>query len=117
MMAIIHLVSAIITLGGALIILIAMIGTVRLPDVFCRSHALGKGLTLGLVLLLIGLWIDLGSETAGLRIPAAIFFQFLTLPVASHLAASLSYKKRMPRHGDPKIDIDRRPVSGVMPRR
>lgn len=108
MTALIHLVSAIIILTGSLVILVAMIGTVRLPDVFCRSHALGKGLTLGLVLLLIGLWIDLGSEAAGLRIPAAIFFQFLTLPVASHLAASLSYQKRMPRYGDPKVDEDRR---------
>jgi Multisubunit Na+/H+ antiporter, MnhG subunit len=104
----IHLISAILTLCGALTILVAMIGTVRLPDVFCRSHALGKGLTLGLVLLLCGLWIDLGSEAAGLRIPAAIFFQFLTLPVASHLGASLSYQKRLPRHGDPRIDEDPR---------
>lgn len=103
-----HFLSAIITLGGSFVILVSMIGTARLPDVFCRSHALGKGLTLGLVMLLTGLWIDLGSEAAGLRIPAAIFFQFLTLPVASHLAASLSYQKRMPRHGDPTIDEDRR---------
>lgn len=108
MTQILYLISAIITLCGALVILFSMIGTIRLPDVFCRSHALGKGLTLGLVLLLIGLWIDLGSETAGLRIPAAILFQFLTLPVASHLAASLSYKKRMPQFGITTIDEDRR---------
>ncbi|MET0261445.1 MAG: monovalent cation/H(+) antiporter subunit G [Rariglobus sp.] len=108
MREILHLISAIITLVGSLVILVAMIGTVRLPDVFCRAHALGKGLTLGLVLLLTGLWIDLGSEAAGLRIPAAIFFQFLTLPVASHLGASLSFQKRLPRYGDPKIDEDTR---------
>lgn len=105
---IIHLLSAILTLIGSLVILFAMIGTIRLPDVFCRAHSLGKGLTLGLVLLLVGLWIDLGSEAAGLRIPAAILFQFLTLPVASHLAASLAHQKRMPRHGNPEIDEDQR---------
>lgn len=104
----INLFSAILTLIGACVILVAMIGTVRLPDVFCRSHSLGKGLTLGLVLLLFALWIDLGTEAAGLRIPAAIFFQFLTLPVATHIVAGLSQRKGISRHGDPRINLDRR---------
>ena len=105
---IVHLLSAVLIFTGAVVVLISVIGTIRLPDVFCRSHALGKGLTLGLVLLLVGLWIDLGTEAAGLRIPAAILFQFLTLPVASHLAASLSHQKKLPRYGDPAIDKDPR---------
>lgn len=93
------IVSALLALFGAIIILIAMIGLVRLPDVFCRAHALGKGLTLGLALLFASLWIDLGLANAGLKIVAAILFQFLTLPVASHLIARLSLEKRLPRAG------------------
>lgn len=108
MSGIIPLLSAIITLTGAIVVLIAVTGTIRLPDTFCRSHALGKGLTLGLVLLLLGLWIDLGTEAAGLKIPAAIIFQFLTLPVSSHLVAALSQRKGIRRHGEPRIDLDRR---------
>jgi multicomponent Na+:H+ antiporter subunit G len=104
----IHLISAIITFVGACVVLVAMIGTIRLPDSFCRSHSLGKGLTLGLVLLLVGLWIDLGTEAAGLKIPAAIFFQFLTLPVATHLVAGLSHRKKLPRYGEPLINRDQR---------
>lgn len=103
----IHFITALLAFLGACIVLIAMIGTLRLPDVFCRSHSLGKGLTLGLTLLLTGLWIDLGPE-AGLKIAAAIFFQFLTLPVSAHLVAGLSRRKGIKRYGDPRINPDRR---------
>ncbi|MCW5550038.1 MAG: monovalent cation/H(+) antiporter subunit G [Opitutaceae bacterium] len=82
---------------GALLVLIAMIGIVRFPDVFCRAHALGKGLTLGLMILLFGIWLDPKTEVSGLKVIAAIFFQFVTLPVASHLIARLSYEKNLPR--------------------
>lgn len=86
-----------IMLLGALVVLVAMIGIVRFPDLFCRSHALGKGLTLGLLLLLFGLWLDPATNVSGLKIIAAIFFQFVTLPVASHLLARLAYEKNLPR--------------------
>jgi len=97
MTSLLNVISAAVTLCGALVILAAMIGTVRFPDVFCRAHALGKGLTLGLMLALVGLWIDPGTNVSGLKIVAAIFFQFLTLPVASHLLARLAYEKRVAR--------------------
>ncbi len=98
------LVSAFLTLLGAIVVLMAMIGMVRFPDVFCRAHALGKGMTFGLFLLLAGLWIDLGREAVGLKIVAAIFFQFLTLPVASHLLARLAYRKRLFRVGVTEVE-------------
>jgi multicomponent Na+:H+ antiporter subunit G len=103
-----RLFSAIMALLGAVTILIAMIGVVRFPDIYCRAHALGKGMTLGLSLLLIALWALLGAEVAGTKAMAAVFFQFLTLPVAGHLLALLSFQKRLPRHGDPLIDRDQR---------
>lgn len=89
--------SALVMLSGALVVLIGMVGVVRFPDLFCRAHALGKGLTLGLMLILLGLWLDPDSHVSGLKIIAAIFFQFLTLPVAGHLLARLAYEKNLPR--------------------
>ncbi len=94
----IEYISAGVMLLGAFVVLVAMIGMVRLPDLFCRSHALGKGLTLGLLILLFGLWLDPATNISGLKIIAAIFFQFVTLPVASHLLARLAYEKNLPRH-------------------
>ena len=89
--------SAAVMTMGALLVLVAMIGTVRFPDLFCRAHALGKGLTLGLMVLLGGLWLDPTTDVSGLKILAAIFFQFVTLPVASHLLTRLSFDKNLPR--------------------
>lgn len=100
-------------LGGALVILASMIGLTRLPDALCRAHALGKGMTLGISLLLLSLWFRLGTDVAGLKVVAAIFFQFLTIPVASHLLARVVFERSYPRHGAREIDedeTDRRPI-------
>lgn len=86
------LISACLLLGS-LVILLAAVGLIRLPDAVCRSHALGKGMTLGLVLVLIGLWLYLGLEAAGIKLPLAVAFQFLTIPVASHLLIRLAYRR------------------------
>lgn len=89
--------SAAVMLLGAVVVLIAMVGVVRFPDLFCRAHALGKGLTFGLMLILLGLWLEPDTHVSGLKIVAAIIFQFLTLPVAGHLLARLAYEKNLPR--------------------
>jgi multicomponent Na+:H+ antiporter subunit G len=83
-------------LAGALLMLIASIGLLRLPDVLCRSHAVAKALTLGVFLLLLGLWLNLEGEEASLKILLAIFFQLVTIPVASHLVGLLALKKNLP---------------------
>lgn len=112
-MSVREILIAILALGGALTILISMIGLVRLPDALCRAHALSKGMTLGISLLLCSLWLSLGTELAGFKIIAAILFQFLTIPVASHLLARVVVEQRYPRFGNPEIDhdgTDRRPA-------
>ncbi|MEI8191117.1 MAG: monovalent cation/H(+) antiporter subunit G, partial [candidate division NC10 bacterium] len=47
------LIAALCLLGTFLIVL-ACIGLVRFPDVFCRMHAAGKAGTLGVVLVALG---------------------------------------------------------------
>jgi multicomponent Na+:H+ antiporter subunit G len=96
--------SSTLALSGSIVMLVAMVGVARFPDVYCRAHALGKGLTLGVTLLMLSLWIDLGSQTAGLKVVAAIVFQFLTIPVASHLIALAAYKRGAWRHNARPLD-------------
>lgn len=91
------LVATLLLLGCA-VLLISAIGIIRLPDVYCRSHALGKGMTLGISLLLIALWLYLGTEKAGIKVPLAIAFQFATIPVASHLLSRVAYQTGIPFH-------------------
>jgi multicomponent Na+:H+ antiporter subunit G len=88
---------SILVLGGATLMLIAAVGVVRLPDVLCRSHAVAKALTLGIFLLLLGLWVHLGETQPAFKILLAILFQVITIPVASHLVGLLSLQQDLPR--------------------
>lgn len=78
---------------GSLIIFLSALGIIRLPDALCRSHALGKGMTLGLILVLVGLWLHLGIEDAGIKMPLVVLFQFLTIPIASHLLVRMAHRR------------------------
>lgn len=84
-------------ISGSLLILIAALGIVRLPDVLCRAHALTKAMTLGISLLLIGLMIHHGTEAAALKVILAILFQVITLPVAGHLIGLVALRQKLPR--------------------
>ncbi len=77
---------------GVLFILVAAVGVLRLPDVYCRSHALGKAFTLGINSMLAGLWLNLGAGGFGLKVLLVAFFLFLTIPVATHLLTRLAWR-------------------------
>lgn len=100
--------TASLILSGAAFILTAAIGVVRLPDVLCRSHAVAKALTLGLFLMLLGLWVHLGDSNAGLKISLAIFFQLVTIPLGSHLVGLLALQKNIPRWKERPVDDHRK---------
>jgi multicomponent Na+:H+ antiporter subunit G len=92
---------ATLLLTGSLFILLGGIGLVRLPDVYCRGHALGKAMTLGISLMLIALWLRIGIGGAGFKVLLAIVFQFATIPVGAHLLTLLGYRRGIPRHQPP----------------
>lgn len=102
-------VTALLVVSGALLILAAAIGILRLPDVLCRSHAVAKAVTLGIFLLLLGLWVNLGAEEAGLKVFLAIFFQLVTIPLGSHLVGRLAFQKDIPRWRQRPTDDHRPP--------
>ena len=97
-------ISMALMLLGSGFILIASIGLIRLPDILCRSHAMGKAMTMGITLVLLGVGLELGLEVAGLKVTLAILFQFLTIPVAGHLLTLLAYRKNLPRWRHQSID-------------
>jgi multicomponent Na+:H+ antiporter subunit G len=83
-------------LGGLFFLFVASVGIVRLPDVYCRSHALGKALTLGVILLLVGYGLIV-PESAGWKLLLAISFQLVSTPVASHLLCLIGFRRGMRR--------------------
>jgi multicomponent Na+:H+ antiporter subunit G len=98
---------AFLLLSGVVLMFIAAVGLVRLPDVYCRSHAVAKGMTLGISLMLVALWLHLGPEQAGFKVFVAIVFQMATIPVASHVLTMIAHQKGVPRfqRNDSKPDV------------
>ncbi|MGK5595612.1 MAG: DUF952 domain-containing protein [Parachlamydiaceae bacterium] len=72
---------------GSVFIFIGSLGVVSMPDVLCRTHALSKALTLGLIAMLMGLWISLGTQVTGLKIFLCVGFLIATIPLSGHLIA------------------------------
>lgn len=95
---------ALFILAGVLLILVAAIGLVRLPDTYCRSHALAKAMPLGLNMILIAAWIYLGTGEVGFKSFLAILFQALSIPLSGHLIAKLAFEKELPRFKHKEIE-------------
>lgn len=96
MSSLVHILGGINLLLGCFFLLVAGVGVVRFPDAYCRAHALGKALTLGLIFLLLAFGLLVGG-VAWWKIVVGIFFQLFTIPVASHLFCLVAYRRRMPR--------------------
>lgn len=77
---------------GALLMLIAAIGLVRMPDLFLRISASSKGATLGVVALMLATALHFGDLGVTSRTVAVSIFMLLTAPVAAHMAGRAAYK-------------------------
>ncbi|ARP43946.1 Na+/H+ antiporter subunit G [Geobacillus thermodenitrificans] len=82
-----------LVMAGALLTLISAIGALRLPDVYMRSHAIGKSTTLGMIFILTGtlFYFWLKHHHFNSRLLLAIVFIFLTSPVSAHLISRAAY--------------------------
>ncbi len=102
---------------GTFLILVAGIGLVRFPDVFCRMHAAGKAGTLGTALVILSTVImfesmDLAHNYSILiRGVLAIVFQFMTTPTATHLLARAAYITNYPLTDRTRVDE----LKGMLP--
>ena len=85
--------AAVLLLGGSFFMLVASIGLVRLPDVYCRMHAATKATTFGMGGILLGAILIFQSAAVTTQALLAVFFLFLTAPVAAHLISRAAYKR------------------------
>ena len=70
-----------------LILLVAAVGILRLPDALARQHASTKAGTLAVSLFAVGLALVAGEAAWTWRLLALIMFLLMTLPLASHALA------------------------------
>lgn len=81
---------------GAVWMLIAALGVLRLPDLFTRMQASSKAGTLGIGTLMLAVGIHFADLRAGAHAVLIIAFFFLTTPVAAHMIARAAYLAGVP---------------------
>ncbi|KRE36008.1 cation:proton antiporter [Janibacter sp. Soil728] len=77
---------------GAVLALVGAIGLVRLPDIFARMHAATKPQTLGLLLILLGLALNVRTWASVATLLIVVGAQALTAPVTAHILGRAGYR-------------------------
>ena len=87
---ILQILSIISMIIGLFFLVVAIVGLLRLPDVYNRLHATSKCDTLGAGLVLLSLALQ--SEMAvAIRLALLIIFVLITNPTAAHVIARVAY--------------------------
>lgn len=81
---------------GVLLILIAAIGLVRMPDLFLRASASSKGATLGVAAVMVASALHFNEMSATSRAIVVIIFMMLTTPLAAHMIGRVAYRVGVP---------------------
>lgn len=87
----IDIIVAILCTIGAIFILIASIGILRMPDFYLRLSVTVKAATLGNGFMLACCAIVFPQVSVTTKALAVVFFLILTAPVAAHLIARSAY--------------------------
>lgn len=91
-----EIVTAFVMVFGAVWILIAAAGIVRMPDLYLRMSASSKAATLGAALMLLSVALHFQALGVVSRVVATIAFIILTAPVAAHMIARAAYITGVP---------------------
>ncbi len=81
---------------GALLVGVAAVGLLRLPDVYNRTNAVAKAASLGVVCQLLGVLMLLPSPVAFVVIGLAIALQLFTVPIAGYAIGGAAYRSGAP---------------------
>ncbi len=98
---------ALLILLGALLMFLAGLGVVRMPDLFMRMHASTKGASLGVALLLIAAALNFQELSVVTKAILTAVFIFITAPVAAHVLGRAAYARKIPLWDHSVIDEGR----------
>ncbi|MFB6252753.1 MAG: monovalent cation/H(+) antiporter subunit G [Halobellus sp.] len=80
-----------LVLAGTFFGFVAVVGIVRLPDLYTRAHATSKSDTLGIILTLSGAALVFGADLAVAKTAILAAFLFVTNPTAAHAITRAAY--------------------------
>lgn len=78
-------------LSGALLMLLASLGILRLPDLLTRMHATTKAAALGVILIMLAVGMHFAEVGVAARAFAIVVFILMTAPVAAHVIGRAGY--------------------------
>jgi len=89
-------------------LLIGSLGLIKLPDVYCRIHAVGMIDTGGTSFILLGMIVHEGFTLVSAKLLIVGVFMFFTSPIATHAVAQVAHKmgvkpvgRHIPREKEP----------------
>jgi multicomponent Na+:H+ antiporter subunit G len=97
-------ISAILLTLGAILMLLASVGILRMPDVFLRMSASTKAATLGVVFIMLAVALHFNNLGITGRALGVIIFIILTGPVSAHMIARAAYITGEQLWSETKID-------------
>lgn len=87
-----HYLAYFFLISGVLFIVLAGVGLVRMPNLLMRMQATSKASTLGVILMLIGLTIEVATNETKIKGGMICIFLLLTAPIAAHAIAIAAEK-------------------------
>ena len=91
-MTTIDIVASVALVLGALMSLLAGIAVLRFPDTMSRIHAATKPQVLGIILLMLGVGLRIGSPGVIGMLVLIVILQFVTAPVSAHLTVRVAFR-------------------------
>lgn len=85
------IIISIFMLSSAILVLLAALGILRLPDLLTRMHASTKAGALGIMLMMVAVALHFMSLTVLAKAVAITLFIFMTAPVAAHAIGRAGY--------------------------
>ena len=85
------IISAVLFMLGALLMLLAGIGLLRMPDVFLRMSATSKAATLGVILIMAATAVFFNNLGVTARAVGIVIFIILTAPISAHMIGRAAY--------------------------
>ncbi len=80
-------IAIILIAAGVFFLTVSVLGLLRFPDFYARTHAVGKSETLGAILVLGGLAVYNGLELSTVKILFILLFALVANPTATHAVA------------------------------
>ena len=77
---------------GVIALLIGSLGLIKLPDVYCRIHAVGMIDTAGASFIILGMIIHQGFSLVSFKLALIGVFLLFTSPIATHAVAQVAHK-------------------------